>query len=362
MINYKWVEGTNASASYTDRAWSGIWSFLKWTENTSSKTDASALPHIWTSTNPTILPPEKDATTIPDETKDLGYVITSEATGQTIASDFTFGKTVNIIGDLKLGNITGTNPFLNLPTSHSGFVGSPMAANDWWGLFGEGDTNKGSLVIAVGDDINTSSAPGQTIVVRQYGSGSNKTATLMDLDGNQQFHAVTADSLNVTGASKIHALDLQGNSISGATTITATGIISTKGVIRAYGGNSTDNPGIKATNMIEAPSFNATSDIRAKTAIKPVDFSALSLVSSTPIYSFAYKKDPSTRFIGVLAQDLVDTSIDGFSPVSNKTASGKNDDYMTVKEDKLTYILWKAIQELEEQVKELKAQLSSEAK
>lgn len=274
----------------------------------------------------------------------MGYVITSEATGQTIASDFTFGKTVNIIGDLKLGNITGTNLFVNLPTSHSGFVGSPMATNDWWGLFGEGDTNKGSLVIAVGDDINTSSTPGQTIVVRQYGSGSNKTATLMDLDGNQQFHAVTADSLNVTGASKIHALDLQGNSISGATTISASDNIHVDKYITI--GTTSPSPGtsITAEATIQAPSFNAasfnsTSDIRAKTAIKPVDFSALSLVSSTPIYSFAYKKDPSTRFIGVLAQDLVDTSIDGFSPVSNKTASGKNDDYMTVKEDKLTYIL-----------------------
>ena len=96
--------------------------------------------------------------------------------------------------------------------------------------------------------------------------------------------------------------------------------------------------------------FNATSDIRAKTNVQHASFKALNIVKSLPIYTFNYKETGSPA-IGLIAQDAVKISFGSdFSLVNNPTASGENGDYMTIKESKLVYILWKAIQEQQEQI------------
>ena len=88
----------------------------------------------------------------------------------------------------------------------------------------------------------------------------------------------------------------------------------------------------------KAPYFNATSDRRAKENIKKVDFSALSIINSLPIYSFNYK-DSDKPSIGVIAQEALKYNIEDFSLVENEEASGENNDYMSIKESKLIYIL-----------------------
>ena len=96
--------------------------------------------------------------------------------------------------------------------------------------------------------------------------------------------------------------------------------------------------------------FNATSDIRAKTNLQHASFKALNIVKSLPIYTFNYKETDSPS-IGLIAQDAAKISFGSdFSLVNNGTASGENGDYMTIKESKLIYILWKAIQEQQEQI------------
>ena len=116
---------------------------------------------------------------------------------------------------------------------------------------------------------------------------------------------------------------------------------------------------IKCEGQIQAVSFNATSDKRAKTNIKRLDQEkALDIVNKLPVYSFNYKKD-NTPSIGVLAQEaaVYDGAIPNFSLVNNKQATGENGDYQTVKESKLVYILWAAIQEQSRQINQLKSQL-----
>ena len=115
---------------------------------------------------------------------------------------------------------------------------------------------------------------------------------------------------------------------------------------------------IKADYKCEAKFFNATSDRRAKTDITPASFSALGVVQSLPVYSFKYNTNP-TPVIGLIAQEAAYYNLDGFNMVDNLLATGEDNDFMQMKESKLVYVLWKAVQELSDQVNDLKSQLAS---
>lgn len=116
---------------------------------------------------------------------------------------------------------------------------------------------------------------------------------------------------------------------------------------------------IKATGKCQADYFNATSDVRAKTNIIPTQFSALAVVNSIPTYTFNYINKPQECVLGLIAQEAAEYNLDGFNMVDNLTASGKDGDYMQMKESKLVYVLWKAVQELTDEVELLKAQLNN---
>lgn len=111
--------------------------------------------------------------------------------------------------------------------------------------------------------------------------------------------------------------------------------------------------------ICRAQYFDATSDRRAKTDIKPINQSVLPLVINTQLYSFKYK-DLDTPSIGIIAQDIQDVDFDGFSLVDNKEATGQDMDYMSIHESKLVYILWKAVQEQQVEIEELKRQLKKD--
>ena len=103
--------------------------------------------------------------------------------------------------------------------------------------------------------------------------------------------------------------------------------------------------------------FNATSDYRAKKDFKLLDINALDLINKVRLYSFKYK-DSNQPSIGIIAQDVQDININGFDLVDNKNATGDNFDYMSIHESKLIYILWKAIQEQQKEIEELRQQLN----
>lgn len=106
----------------------------------------------------------------------------------------------------------------------------------------------------------------------------------------------------------------------------------------------------------EALYFNATSDRRAKTNIIPAEFSALSVVNSTPTYIFNYNNNEE-KTIGLIAQEAAEFNLDGFNMVDNLAATGQDGDFMQMKESKLVYVLWKAVQELSAEVEDLKSQI-----
>lgn len=114
---------------------------------------------------------------------------------------------------------------------------------------------------------------------------------------------------------------------------------------------------LKANSKVEALYFNATSDSRAKTILGKVP-NALSTIVNTPIYEYFYTDDAKkTELIGILAQDLLKNG-DEFHIVNNQSATGVNGDFMTIKEDRLIFVLWKALQELTEEVKELRNEVN----
>lgn len=117
------------------------------------------------------------------------------------------------------------------------------------------------------------------------------------------------------------------------------------------GGNATkEDYSLYIQKSCNALYFNATSDVRAKTKVQHASFKALNIVKSLPVYTFNYKETGSPS-IGLIAQDAAKISFGSdFSLVNNETASGENGDYMTIKESKLIYVLWKAIQEQQEQI------------
>jgi hypothetical protein len=111
---------------------------------------------------------------------------------------------------------------------------------------------------------------------------------------------------------------------------------------------------IVATGSCTALYFNATSDRRAKENIKPANYSALDLIKRLPIYNYNYKQQPNEHMTGILAQDLLVAQPSELDLVSNINATGENGDFMSIKNDKLIFILMKAIQEQQEEIENLK--------
>ena len=115
--------------------------------------------------------------------------------------------------------------------------------------------------------------------------------------------------------------------------------------------------GSKITSeYVEAPYFNATSDIRAKTNINPFNTSAIDIVKSLNTYTYTYK-DSGLISYGIMAQDVQTLKINGFAFVNNPDASGKNGDYMSIKEDKLVYLLLEAVKEQQKQIDKLEKEI-----
>lgn len=133
--------------------------------------------------------------------------------------------------------------------------------------------------------------------------------------------------------------------------------ISMQGPIKATGGMALSGDlsvtgSIRATSLVEGTYFNATSDARLKENIEPLTSSALDYLNRIKVCSFNYLSIPEEKCIGVIAQDLEKLGL-----YNDIDFVAENGSALTVKESKFVYLLMKAIQEQQEEIKELKAQL-----
>lgn len=234
----------------------------------------------------------------------LGNIITSEAENQEINKAISIP---NIQEIKKLDFFSAGSISLN-------------SDNTAWKFLGEADKN---LEINSQAELNLYGAAKTYL---QAGSDNNTSITLKSTTVD------TTTTSIITHKAKEH------NFSSGYVTI-------------GNGGNATkEDYSLYIQKSCNALYFNATSDIRAKTKVQHASFKALNIVKSLPVYTFNYKETGSPS-IGLIAQDAAKISFGSdFSLVNNETASGENGDYMTIKESKLIYILWKAIQEQQEQI------------
>ena len=170
-------------------------------------------------------------------------------------------------------------------------------------------------------------------------------------------NGIHVDTISMNNASKLtikNDVHIWGSSNSGKLIIQGTTTAKDK-IIAETGINST-GPIICTNNYIQALYFDATSDIRAKTDIKQLNIKAAELIKDLSIYTFKYKENNEPS-IGIMAQDLLELQPDGLDLVVNKDATGEDNDYMSIKEDKLIYILMKAIQEQQIEIEELKSKI-----
>ena len=108
-----------------------------------------------------------------------------------------------------------------------------------------------------------------------------------------------------------------------------------------------DNNNISGINRITATQFNATSDIRKKTAIQ--DYIGKKSILDLPIKEFEFIGDEThTKHIGCIAQDLQEICPE----IVHEDADG----YLSIEETKLVYLLLQEVKELKKELKILKGE------
>lgn len=163
--------------------------------------------------------------------------------------------------------------------------------------------------------------------------------------------AILNSTLSVTGATTLKStLDVTGTTTL-KSTLNVTGATTLKSTLNVTGA-------IETKSSCTAVYFNATSDKRAKENIRPANYSALDLIKKLPVYIYNYKNSNET-VTGILAQDLLEVQPKELNLVSNINATGENNDYMSIKNDKLMFVLMKAIQEQQEQIEQLKSEIDN---
>lgn len=295
-VYYKWIKGCAVGSSLTD----GLWTYLKWgggTNVTAGKT-TNNLPHIYTYIG------KEDN---PKTENDLGYILTNAATDIEItepwklSNDFYF----NLNSHSNNNNLFLSSSCGNIKLINNGYC------------FEKNLTVNGTTILNSTLTVNNKTTLKSTLEV-------NSSTTLK---GIVSIEDTTATTSATTGALQV------------------TGGIGVGGAI--YSGSS-----------CTAVFFNATSDKRAKENIRPANYSALDLIKKLPVYIYNYKNSNET-VTGILAQDLLEVQPEELNLVSNINATGKNNDYMSIKNDKLMFVLLKAIQEQQEQIEQLKSEIAN---
>lgn len=171
----------------------------------------------------------------------------------------------------------------------------------------------------------------------------------------------TSTGTSITTSGNISVKEVSSTALKSTGSLSVDGTMSSKGNISTSGGCiktvSADTGYIESASYVSAVYFNARSDKRAKENILPAQYNALNIVNNLPIYTFNYKNNKET-VTGILAQDLLQIQPKELELVSNINATGENGDYMSIKNDKLMFVLMKAIQEQQKEIDILKSEIA----
>lgn len=332
-IFYNHIKGCGSSTTGHDS--DDLWTWIKWADKKSSDTSvpsADMLPCIYLN--------HKNINNLGYK-YDAGYILTSKATGQSLETYFNFknGLEIDFNGAWDSDKYQYNQRFFKVIRDNQ-----------------KEEDNNDSQVISTNSDIWLHSS---SIMLNSL-TTENFLPNTSEPHGQIQYNSTNT----LTIASHLGIVDEERNQ--GDIDLLATKVnISNKAHIvkNLYIGNSypeteLDPNILKVQERCEALYFNATSDRRAKSNITPAEFTALDIIKQLPVYTFNYLNDPKLS-VGLIAQEAAEHNLDGFNMVENLDASGEFGDFMQMKESKLVYVLWKAVQELSAEVEELKSQIAS---
>lgn len=296
-VYYKWIKGCEIGSSLD----SGLWTYLKW-GNGDLGTSVNNLPHIYTSTGK-----------VDNPTNDLGYILTNKATNISIESNWKFNNNRSLSF-----NENDTTERAKFYSDNQGFY---LSTKNW----------------TVSDSSNSNAT-----MMRFYEENTKK----IEIGGNN-YPTYILGTLGVNSTTTLKGIVYIEDTT--ATTNAASGALQVAGGVGVGGA-------IYSGSSCTAVFFNATSDKRAKENIRPANYSALDLIKKLPVYIYNYKNSNET-VTGILAQDLLEVQPKELNLVSNINATGENNDYMSIKNDKLMFVLMKAIQEQEDEIQYLKQEV-----
>ena len=302
-----------------DTAVEEVWTWIKWADTLIyTKNPSADLAYV--ENNPYIYLNNANLTnsTSEDSSLSLGRIITSRSIGQRIHTPFDFKDTMDIYSETTNKVLMTSNKNVSLPivTIHQ----------DCW-------VTSGKSLMFSDEDYSSSSYDRFAQICWQKTTKSDGT-----VESNRWFFNIEGDE----GASM---------------EFNASAFWFHKGNV--YIGQAlTVTSSITSSSHCQALYFNATSDRRAKSNVQPAKFSALDTIKQLPVYTFNYLNDPKPS-VGLIAQEAAEHDLDGFNMVDNIDASGEFGDFMQMKESKLVYVLWKAVQELSAEVEDLKSQIAS---
>ena len=308
-VYYKWIKGCATNANLSN----GLWSYLKWGEGTSG-TSVNNLPTLYTSDG-----------RVDEPSNSLGYVLTNDATGVNINKEWVFNNNIKMNNSNK-----GTSLVI---ASHQDFY-KITTTNDFCFLSG------GSIALGMKPDTNLDfrcvniTPPSEN---KTWDGAKTKILSDLYLGGT------------LKGEDYIAYFPRSGDSIIIKSDLKIENFLKTTKHIYS-------DSYIHSDSYCEAEYFNATSDIRAKENIKPATYNALELIKKLQIYTYNYINKPES-VTGIMAQELLEAQPKELDLVSNINASGENGDYMSIKNDKLMFVLMKAIQEQQEKIEALEYEL-----
>ena len=351
-VYYKWIKGCQPGSkltSTTSKSDAGLWTYLTWGSSNSSGTPTET-DDISSNRNICVMPKLKARIGKDDSlssgTQDLGYFLTTKMPAPLIQTDLRTNKTLYFIDT---NYVTENESFTSQNLTHtwmqhSGNVFTIQGCN---GKDGDNKTTVSSIVLNSDQLLINKNGDNQLIKVAGYDNRFSETGGAVNIDGN----VLITDT---QGTNSSYSLCVNGGVILG-------GLLP----MSAYFPKASSSESIqffKELNIdghpCHAQYFNATSDKRAKENIKPATYNAVELVKKLPVYIYNYKNKTET-VTGILAQDLLQAQPEGLDLVSNIGATGENGDYMSIKNDKLMFVLMKAIQEQQAQIEELKTELEN---
>lgn len=191
------------------------------------------------------------------------------------------------------------------------------------------------------DLVNTGSASanGITVTLKQTASANNH-GFVIGISGTKVTNASQADSADESDAVKTNTTTSK-MYLCGTTSVTANTYKQLFNTSSVY---------ISGGTQLNATDFNVTSDARLKENIKPVSKRQVrAIVDGVDVKSFNYLSSPERTTLGVMAQDLKKAN----TVLGDILVFEDSDGMLGIHENKLVYLLWDYVKQLNSRVLEL---------